>query len=426
MILVLKRVFKAFVLLFKNNINLRRGVYTAISFATVLSVFVSVLSVTDLTYALEVSVEGENCGYVTDRKTVERAVDLLHASSVKNDSAYSNPDVDCVYTFVPSTQLISDSQLADNIVSNDNDVNKAYCVVINGIAFAEVVSIEEGVATLSGIAGNNRFYNSVEIRECVLSTDAKGRLKPLDERIDDYIVTNVEYQAVKGDTKQSVAQKFGISEENVPDFKTDDLVTIKVSLPAFAFINEITTQDKKSIPASETVAKSSWQITTYKEVYVNNIKLRTQVADTQITEKFPDKPTATAVVNAGNKGYCWPVDTGYRQYVSSFWGDGRGHKGYDIAASKGTPILSVYDGRVESVNTSGNAYGLHFVIDHGNGIKTLYAHCSQLYVSVGDQVERGEVVGLVGATGRVTGTHLHFEVYKNGAPANPMNYIGKR
>ncbi len=426
MILALKRVFKAFVLLFKNNINVRRGVYTALSFATVLTVFVSVLSVTDLTYAVEVSVEGESCGYVSDRKTVDRAVDILQANSVKNDSAYSKPDVDCIYTFAPSSELISTDELADNIVSKDNDVNKAYCVVINGVAFAEVNSVEEGVATLSGISGNNRFYNSVEIRECVISTEVKGRLKKLDERLNDFIVTDIEYQIVDGDTKQSVAQKFGIPEENISDFNVNDVISIKASLPAFAFINEITTQDKKSIPASETVAKSSWQITTYKEVYVNNIKLRTQVAGTQITEKFPDKPTATAVVNAGNKGYCWPVDTGYRQYVSSFWGDGRGHKGYDIAASKGTPILSVYDGRVESVNASGEAYGLHFVINHGNGIKTLYAHCSQLYVSVGDRVERGEVVGLVGATGRVTGTHLHFEVYRNGAPTDPMNYIGKR
>lgn len=426
MILALKSVFKAFALLFKNNINVRRAVYGTLSFVVVLTLFVSVLSVTDLTYAVEVSVEGESCGYVTDHKTVERAVDLLHASSVKNDSAYSSPDVDCVYTIVPSSELISPVELADNIVSNDDAVNKAYCVVVNGVAFAEVNSIEEGVATLSGIAGNNRFYNSVEIRECVLSTEAKSRLESLDERINDFIVTDIEYQTVDGETKQSVAQKFGVSEDNIPDFNVNDVISIKASLPALAFINEITTQSKKSIPASKTVAKSSWQIITYKEVYVNNIKISTQAVDTQVTEKFPDKPAATAVVKAGNKGYCWPVDTGYRQYVSSFWGDGRGHKGYDIAASKGTPILSVYGGKVVSVNSSGDAYGLHFVIDHGNGIKTLYAHCSKLYVSVGDRVERGEVVGLVGATGRVTGTHLHFEVYRNGAPTDPMNYIGKR
>jgi len=426
MILDLKSIFKAFVLLFKNNINVRRAVYGTLSFVIVLTLFVSVFSVTDLTYAVEVSVEGESCGYVTDRKTVDRAVNILHESSVENDVDYSTPTVDCVYTIVSSSQLISPDELADNIVSNDNSVNKVACVVINGIAFAKVDSVEDGVAALSGIAGNNRFYNLVEIRECVLSAEAKSRLKSLDERINDYIVTDVEYQTVEGDTKQSVAEKFGISEDNIPDFNVNDVISIKASLPAFAFINKITTQTKQSIPASETVAKSSWQVTIYEEVYVNNIKLRTQFVGTEITEKFPDKPIATAVVNAGNKGYCWPVDTGYRQYVSSFWGDDRGHKGYDIAASKGTPILSLYGGKVVSINSSGDAYGLHFVIDHGNGIKTLYAHCSKLYVSLGDRVERGEVVGLVGATGRVTGSHLHFEVYRNGVQTNPMNYIGKR
>jgi len=223
MILDLKSIFKAFVLLFKNNINVRRAVYGTLSFVIVLTLFVSVFSVTDLTYAVEVSVEGESCGYVTDRKTVDRAVNILHESSVENDVDYSTPTVDCVYTIVSSSQLISPDELADNIVSNDNSVNKVACVVINGIAFAKVDSVEDGVAALSGIAGNNRFYNLVEIRECVLSAEAKSRLKSLDERINDYIVTDVEYQTVEGDTKQSVAEKFGISEDNIPDFNVNDV-----------------------------------------------------------------------------------------------------------------------------------------------------------------------------------------------------------
>jgi murein DD-endopeptidase MepM/ murein hydrolase activator NlpD len=83
-----------------------------------------------------------------------------------------------------------------------------------------------------------------------------------------------------------------------------------------------------------------------------------------------------------------------------------------IAANKGTVIMAQYD------NSGG--YGRMIVIDHGGGISTLYAHCSKLLVSVGDVVKSGEVIARVGSTGLSTGSHLHFEVRKNGDPVNPL------
>ncbi|MBI4836524.1 MAG: M23 family metallopeptidase [Candidatus Abawacabacteria bacterium] len=101
------------------------------------------------------------------------------------------------------------------------------------------------------------------------------------------------------------------------------------------------------------------------------------------------------------------------------------HWGLDCANSQGTPIYAAESGTVikASVGTWGGGYGNHVIIDNGNGIKTIYAHLYKVGVAVGDHVERGEGLGLMGTTGQSTGPHLHFEVVVNGKKANPMNYL---
>jgi murein DD-endopeptidase MepM/ murein hydrolase activator NlpD len=99
------------------------------------------------------------------------------------------------------------------------------------------------------------------------------------------------------------------------------------------------------------------------------------------------------------------------------------HTGTDIRGGYGTPILAAADGRVTAV-ISGGAYGLHTLINHGGGISTMYAHQSRTFVHAGEIVHRGEVIGYVGASGWVTGPHLHFEVHVNGVPYDPMGWFG--
>lgn len=99
------------------------------------------------------------------------------------------------------------------------------------------------------------------------------------------------------------------------------------------------------------------------------------------------------------------------------------HTGIDIGYPIGTPINAVMDGVVEAAIKSGSGYGWHIVINHGNGIKTLYGHCSELLVSKGQPVVQGQAIALVGKTGRVTGPHLHLNVEINGQLQNPRNFI---
>lgn len=99
------------------------------------------------------------------------------------------------------------------------------------------------------------------------------------------------------------------------------------------------------------------------------------------------------------------------------------HTGVDFGAPMGTPIRAAADGRVIIAGWSNLGYGNYVVIDHGNGISTLYGHNSSLAVSQGQIVSRGQVIAYCGMTGYATGPHCHFEVRINGTPVNPMGYL---
>lgn len=99
------------------------------------------------------------------------------------------------------------------------------------------------------------------------------------------------------------------------------------------------------------------------------------------------------------------------------------HGGIDLAKPAGTQIFSVLDGVVTSAIYSDSGYGYHIIIDHGDGFTTLYAHCSSLLVTVGQEVKAGEKIALVGTTGSSTGNHLHFETMVNGEKVNPRTYL---
>jgi murein DD-endopeptidase MepM/ murein hydrolase activator NlpD len=116
------------------------------------------------------------------------------------------------------------------------------------------------------------------------------------------------------------------------------------------------------------------------------------------------------------------VGSGFGMRMDPFTGEYTMHTGIDFAAPVGTPILAAAGGVVASAEHHPE-FGNVVRVDHGNGLSTLYAHASKFVVKTGDIIRKGQPIALVGATGRATGPHLHFEVRVNGAPVNPLKYL---
>ena len=118
-----------------------------------------------------------------------------------------------------------------------------------------------------------------------------------------------------------------------------------------------------------------------------------------------------------------PIASGYT-ITSRFGQRSSGtHTGLDIAAPMGTNIHAAASGTVVTSGWSDYGYGYHVVISHGNGVYTLYGHCSRLYANVGDVVNQGDTIAAVGSTGNSTGPHLHLEIRVNGQKLNPQYYL---
>ncbi len=127
-----------------------------------------------------------------------------------------------------------------------------------------------------------------------------------------------------------------------------------------------------------------------------------------------EAPAGTPVIGAG---LVWPTD---QKRINQYFKVR--HPGLDINGNLQNVTYAVDDGIVTFSGWNSGGYGNMILIDHGNGMITRYAHHSKLYVKVGDQVTKGQVIGQIGSTGRSTGPHLHFEIYVNGRRINPLTY----
>jgi len=134
----------------------------------------------------------------------------------------------------------------------------------------------------------------------------------------------------------------------------------------------------------------------------------------EIQQSFAVRPSISPTDGYRSSNYGWREDP--------FTNEKSFHAGLDVATSFGNPVVATADGSVIQVGYDGT-FGNCIIIDHGNGITTLYGHLSKILVRSGQQVKRGDQIGLVGHSGRAQGDHVHYEVRVNGKPVNPDSYI---
>lgn len=200
-------------------------------------------------------------------------------------------------------------------------------------------------------------------------------------------VTGVIHKVQKGDTVYSIAKKYDSNPQAIVDFPFNDFANPQT----FALVEGQMLVVPDGIKPSE-------KITAPRQVFI---------------AQGPVGPLSAA-------GFTWPLRGAISQFAAWY------HMALDIVSPLGTPIVAAQNGKISgvSIGTWDGGYGTNVYIDNGGGWGSHYAHLSAVNVNVGDNVAAGKtVIGWVGLTGRTTGSHLHFEILRNGALVNPLSYL---
>lgn len=246
-----------------------------------------------------------------------------------------------------------------------------------------------------------------------------------------------EYTVQPGDTVSSITEKFGISQDTIRwqnNLKTKDSIKVGQTLQILPITGishkvqkgdtvysiakhyDTSPQSIVDFPYNTFTNDEAFDLAIGQTIIVPDGVKPAEVLWSPLARVKQVTPDAGTVVASGN--FVWPTSgTITQQFV---WY----HQGIDIANQAAPSILAADAGKVITAGWPDNVgYGNRVLIDHGNGYRTLYAHMSQIYVTSGQTVQRGNIIGKMGSTGRSTGIHLHFEVILNGVHINPLNIL---
>jgi len=245
----------------------------------------------------------------------------------------------------------------------------------------------------------------------------------------------IEYSVQSGDTISTIAEKFGVSvdtirwENNLKSVKNIKPGQILRILPVTGIRHKVRPGDtiysiaKKYQVDPQAIVDWPYNSFANDETFALAVGQELIIPDGVKPKEVPTAPRPTYYAQIPGAGlgtgqFVWPTSGRISQGYSWY------HKAIDIANKNAPDILAADGGKVVLAGwVPPMAYGNHVIIDHGNGFATLYAHMSRIYVSAGQKVARGQAIGKMGSTGRSTGTHLHFEIRRNGAAQNPLNFL---
>jgi len=442
-------------------------------FAPVLALILLVGSLfvwNSLEVALRVEYDGLDLGYIKNESVYDDAVAGIEDRIIGIENRY-NFSATPIYkiSHVTASKIQNTDQFVDTFLSAvlGDEVDEAIGVYIDGkflLAVTEQEQLKTFMNTLlepyhsddeNAVVG---FLNDVTFESGIYPI---VNIKTYDEAVailGQEDTTTVKYTCVKNDTVATIATKNGLTEEALLQYNPEieskivkgKVLTLTLPEPFLPVKISIRTTYTETIPYDTTIKYSSslyegqTEITTSGRngsqevvadiIYVNGVEVSRDIISTTVT-----KEARNAVKKVGTKAvpktapsiedfngvtvtgkFMWPVDGGH---ITCGWLGYPGHYGLDIGAAKGTNIYASDGGIVVYVHYGKTSYGYEIVIDHGNGYETRYGHCSKILVEVGDKVEKGDVIGLVGSTGNSTGPHLHFEIIKDGNRINPKPFI---
>ncbi len=424
----------------------------------------------DLNYFVKLTVNGKFLGYVENEQVFYDADEILKDrinylgsdESIRLEPQFS-------IELVNSAPALTKYQVADMILEySDISVEYAYGFYLNGVFQGAIPDNEPVKKALDGILEKYRanhpnadisFRDSMEYDTAGLYLS--GSIIDTDWLISQLLSVKANagfYIAEDGDTAETISAKTGLSLRQLELFNSGlseneitegQRIKIREEIPFLSvnvsvveeydtevdygteYYNDnnlytgVTRVTTEGVPGIEHV--------TADVTYVNNIETSRRIKNVvtvsdPVTErialgtKIP--PEQYSPEDAGYGKFIWPMDVG-KSHVSELtqWDGGyAGHLGIDIVEYYGAPIYAGASGTVILAGWN-YGYGNCVIIDHGNGLQTLYGHCSELLVTVGEQVIQGQNIAKEGSTGQVTGPHMHFEVRSGNQKYNPINFL---
>ncbi|WP_258000447.1 M23 family metallopeptidase [Bacillus sp. Marseille-P3661] len=422
--------------------------------------------------------KGERLGVVSDKSIVEEIVQekVEDAKQVYHDYEISVKDQ---ISYIPEKvfrAVYNNEETVEKLNSKLSILAKAEAIVVNGKPAAFVTDKAEAEQVLNqikmkyvpeeilaqletspdGVDYNDYIIKDVHLGENVTSSEEKvfpEDILSVDDAVELLLKGTLQpkiHVVKEGEVLGSIAGQYDLKLKQLlelnPSLNEDSLIHIGDELnvtaykPLVTVVVEMEAIRKEIIPFEIEVEEDNTMfkgLTKTKQEGINGeknvrhsiIKENGQITyKTVIDSQTIKEPTKKIMVKGtkvvpsrGTGDLAWPTVGGY---ISSNMGYrwGRQHKGIDIARPSNRNILAADNGTVESAGYDGG-YGNKIIINHNNGLKTVYAHLSSIDVKVGQTVSRGTKIGVMGSTGNSTGVHLHFEVYENGKLVNPKQKL---